>query len=102
MANSVCVDLIGPYTIKGADNTFPEFMCMTMIDPATGWIEVVELPTVEEIRERDEKEIVVEEFDESATCISSLFNKTWLSRIPDQRMWSVIRGLNLNSISLSY
>jgi len=47
-----------------------------MIDPATGWIEVVELPTVEEIREKDEKEIVVEEFNESAACISSLFNKT--------------------------
>jgi hypothetical protein len=99
---TVCVDLIGPYTIKGADNTLPEFMCMTMIDPATGWFEVVELPTTEVIKEKDGKEIVVEEFDKSSTCISYLFNKTWLSRIPDQRTWSVTMGLNLNSISLSY
>eukprot|EP00984_Skeletonema_dohrnii_P005653 scaffold1995_cov119-Skeletonema_dohrnii-CCMP3373.AAC.3 len=44
--HTVCVDLTGPYTIEGEDGTCLEFMCMTMIDPATGWFEVVELPTV--------------------------------------------------------
>ncbi|MCP4746930.1 MAG: hypothetical protein GY874_12455, partial [Desulfobacteraceae bacterium] len=33
----VCVDLIGPYTIKGKDGTILDFMCLTMIDPATAW-----------------------------------------------------------------
>ena len=82
---TVCVDLIGPYTITGADNTALEFMCMTMIDPATGWFEVVELPTVEIIKKKDGQEIVVEEFDKTSACISYLFNKTWLSRYPRPR-----------------
>ncbi len=29
------VDLIKQYTIKGIDNTSVDFMCLTMIDPAT-------------------------------------------------------------------
>eukprot|EP00984_Skeletonema_dohrnii_P014942 scaffold6399_cov105-Skeletonema_dohrnii-CCMP3373.AAC.1 len=33
--HTVCVDLTGPYTIEGDDGTCLEFMCMTMIDPAT-------------------------------------------------------------------
>ena len=31
-----CVDLIGPYTIKGQDGKVFDFMCLTMIHPATG------------------------------------------------------------------
>jgi hypothetical protein len=34
---AVCVDLIGPYTLKGKDGTQIDFMCVTMIDPATSW-----------------------------------------------------------------
>jgi hypothetical protein len=41
------VDLIGPYTIKGKDGTVIDFMCLTMIDPATSWFEIVELPVLE-------------------------------------------------------
>ncbi len=41
---AVCVDLIGPYTLKGKDGIQIDFMCVTMIDPATGWFEIVELP----------------------------------------------------------
>eukprot|EP00985_Skeletonema_marinoi_P026064 scaffold19828_cov58-Skeletonema_marinoi.AAC.1 len=33
--------------IKSEDGTRLEFMCLTMVDPATGWFEVVELPTAE-------------------------------------------------------
>eukprot|EP00804_Cyclotella_cryptica_P013000 CCRYP_002314-RA/>CCRYP_002314-RA protein AED:0.50 eAED:0.48 QI:0/0/0/1/0/0/2/0/95 len=36
----LCVALIGPYTIKGKDGTV---MCLTMIDPASSWFEIVEL-----------------------------------------------------------
>jgi hypothetical protein len=40
----LCVDLIGPYTIKGKDKTVLDFTCITMIDPATSWFENAELP----------------------------------------------------------
>jgi hypothetical protein len=43
---TLCVDLIGPYTLKGKDGLSIDFMCLTMIDPATSWFEIVELPTV--------------------------------------------------------
>jgi hypothetical protein len=42
--NTLCVDLIGPYTLKGKDGTVIDFMCDTMINPATSWFEIVELP----------------------------------------------------------
>ena len=41
---ALCVDLSGPYTLKGKDRTQIDFMCVTMIDPATSWFEIVELP----------------------------------------------------------
>jgi hypothetical protein len=31
--NTLCVNLIGPYTLKGKDDTVIDFMCVTMIDP---------------------------------------------------------------------
>jgi hypothetical protein len=43
---ALCVDLIGPYTLKGKDGTSIDFMALTMIDPASSWLEVVELPTI--------------------------------------------------------
>jgi hypothetical protein len=36
----LCVDLIGPYTLKGKDYTKIDFMYITMIDPATSWFEI--------------------------------------------------------------
>ncbi len=41
----LCVDLIGPYTFKGIGSSI-DFMCLTMINLATSWFEIVELPTV--------------------------------------------------------
>ncbi len=43
---ALCVDLMGPYTLKGKDGTIIDFMALTMIDPATSWFIVVELPLV--------------------------------------------------------
>ena len=79
---SVCVDLIGPYTIKGKDGTILDFMCLTMIDPATGWFEIIELPTasVEIVRKGEEITDVI--LDKSSAQVSRLFNMTWLSRYP--------------------
>ncbi len=41
----LCVELIGPYTLKGKNGSSIDFMCLTMINPATSWFEIVELPT---------------------------------------------------------
>ncbi len=41
-----CVGLIGPYTLKGKDDSNIDFMCLIMINLATSWFEIVELPTV--------------------------------------------------------
>jgi hypothetical protein len=43
---ALCVDLVGIYTLKGKDGLSIGFMCLTMINPATSWFEIVELPTV--------------------------------------------------------
>ena len=42
------MDLIGPYTLRGKDGTVIDFMCLTMIDPASSWFEIVELPIITE------------------------------------------------------
>jgi hypothetical protein len=33
---ALCVDLVGPYTLKGKDGSIIDFMCLTMIDPTKG------------------------------------------------------------------
>jgi len=38
------VDLIGPYTLRGKDGTEIDFVCLTMINPASSSVEIVELP----------------------------------------------------------
>ncbi len=38
---ALCVDLIGPYIMRGKDGTEIDFMCLTMIGPDTSWFEVV-------------------------------------------------------------
>ena len=43
---ALCVDLVGPYTLKGKDGSSIDFMALTMIDPASSWFEIVELPTI--------------------------------------------------------
>ena len=38
--DKLCVDLIGPYTIKRNQQPPLKLWCVTMIDPATGWFEI--------------------------------------------------------------
>ena len=102
----LCVDLIGPYTLRGKDGTEIDFMCLTMIDPATSWFEVVELPLKELIqmepsdpkgtktkkgrkRKRGNDETLSHKethdkmrtkepyFDKSSATVGSLVNRTW-------------------------
>ena len=86
--DTVHTDLIGPYTIKakqlqpGGDVVEKELhlTCMTMLDPATGWFEIVEVPTyiVTEVLTKQTSE----EIDKSSARISQLFDQAWLSRYP--------------------
>ena len=46
----LCVDLIGPYTLKDKDGSQIDFMALTMIDPASSWFEITELPLVKQLR----------------------------------------------------
>jgi hypothetical protein len=83
---ALCVDLIGPYTLKDKDGTIIDFMALTVIDPATSWFKVVELPLVRQLKtikvKGKESSIVEEIFNKTSECIARLVNKTWLSRYP--------------------
>ena len=65
----LCVDLIGPYTMKQFQNEKEEkttltLWCLTMIDPATGWMEIKQIKNKE------------------AMHIADLVEQTWLTRYP--------------------
>jgi hypothetical protein len=91
---TLCVDLIGPYTLKGKDGTVIEFMCLTMIDPASSWFEIAELPVAEldkaaaKRKNKSTKSKIdldnrnKEWFDKTSAQISRLVYKSWLSRYP--------------------
>ena len=82
----LCVDLIGPYILKGKDNLQVDFMALTMIDPASSWFKIAELPVVEWLRRPtvNGKELLIadEIFDKTSELIAKLVNKTWLCRYP--------------------
>jgi hypothetical protein len=90
----LCVDLIGPYTLKGQDGSSIDFMCLTMIHPATSLFEIVELPTVNLVmtvpptskgkKVTSSKNTAVAEpyIDKSSAQIRNLVYKTWFSRYP--------------------
>jgi hypothetical protein len=59
----VGVDLVGPFTIRTPNKTH-SLLALTIIDPATGWFEIVEAT------------------NKSATSIQDLFHNTWLARYP--------------------
>ena len=88
------MDLIGPYTLKGKDGTQIDFMCVTMIDPATSWFEIVELP-VSQPSELDipkgtqgrkglltHKQKKEPYFDKTSATVGSLINRTWFCHYP--------------------
>jgi hypothetical protein len=60
----LCVDLIGPYTIKRRGKRNLTLWCVTMIDPATGWFEMKQIPNKE------------------AFTIASIVEQTWFTRYP--------------------
>jgi hypothetical protein len=59
----VCVDLVGPFTIRTPAKTH-SLLALIMIDPATGWFEIVKAT------------------NKPAKSIQDLFHNTWLARYP--------------------
>ena len=47
---TLCVNLVGPYTLKGKDGSVIDFMALIMIDPVSSWFETVELPLVRQLK----------------------------------------------------
>jgi hypothetical protein len=82
----LCNDFTGPYTLKCKDNLQIDFMALTMIDPASIWFEIAELPVVEQLplQTVNGKELLIadEIFDKTSERIAKIVNKTWLSRYP--------------------
>ena len=60
----LCVDMIGPYTIKDKNGKVHILHCVTMIDPATGWFEM------KDVKEKD------------AATVANLVEQVWLTRYP--------------------
>ncbi len=88
---ALCVDLVGHYPLKGKDGSSIDFMCLTMIDSATSWFEIVELPTVRVMVPKggEGKKATcldytkdAEIFDKTSAQISNLVYKCWFSRYP--------------------
>jgi hypothetical protein len=80
---AVCVNLISPYMLCGRDGTEIDFMCLTMIDPASSWFEIVELLVVElsptsqsKIKAKTHDKTKDAYFDKSLSMISTLVNRT--------------------------
>ena len=71
--------------VKAKDGIILDFMCLTMVDPATGWFEIVELPLTS-ITVKHEGgsafEIII---DKTSASVAHLFNTQWLSRYPRSR-----------------
>ena len=61
----LCVDMIGPYTIKRKGKKALQLWCVTMIDPATGWFEIKEVPGTKR-----------------ADIVANVVEQAWLNRYP--------------------
>ncbi len=83
---ALCVNLIGPYTLTNKDRSSIDFMCLTMIDPATSWFEISTFPTSGKGKKvtcaNNYTKDAVTTFDKSSAQISNLVYKTWFSRYP--------------------
>ena len=62
--DKLCVDLIGPYTLKRKGKKSLTLQAITMIDPATGWFEIAEIHS------------------KQSDVIANIVEQTWLARYP--------------------
>lgn len=70
----LCVDLIGEYKIARKGKKTLKMKAVTMIDPATGWFEIIRYP------------------DKRAITIANIVEQTWLSRYPWPTLITYDRG----------
>ena len=108
------MDLIGPSILKGKDGTQIDFMCVTMIDPATSWFEIVELPVLH-LSEHDipmstqgyrglntHKQKKEPYFDKTSATVGSLINRTWFCHTHIVNTMSTTMAVNLSFTSKPY
>ena len=79
----LCVDLIGPYTIERKNQKNLTLKAVTMIDPATGWLEI------EQYHE-----------DREAITIANIVENTWLTRYPRPDICTIDSALVPTTIKL--
>ena len=60
----MCIDLIGPYTIRRKGQPNLKCKAVTMIDPATGWFEITQIP------------------DKRSDTIANITEQEWFCRYP--------------------
>ncbi len=63
-----------PYTPKGKDGTVIDFMALTIINPATSWFKIVELPLLRRVKSitfnGKESSVIEDMFDKTSECIA--------------------------------
>jgi hypothetical protein len=62
--DKMCIDLIGPYTIRRKEKNDLVHKCVTMIDPTTGWFEIHQYN------------------DKRSITVASIAEQEWFSRYP--------------------
>ena len=72
--------------LRGKDGTVIDFMCLTMINPASSWFEIVDLPVITEAiipldtkgrqGKKTHKQTKLAYFAKSSAMINNLVNKT--------------------------
>jgi RNase H-like domain found in reverse transcriptase/Integrase zinc binding domain len=73
----LCVDMvIGPYNIKRRGKKALTLWCVTMIDPATGWFEIKDVPGTKR----------------SNVVVANIVGTTWLGQYPWLQMMTLDRG----------
>ena len=72
---TLCVDMIGPYVIQRRNSRELKLWCVTMIDPATGWFEIKDVPGTKR-----------------ADYVSNIVEQTWLNRYPWPQEIIIDRG----------
>ncbi len=95
------VILIGPYVLKGKDGSEVDFMCLTMMDPATNWFKIVELPVVEKPGSKiSNLNVSTEYFDKTSWKIARLVNKSWFCKYPLAGRLFLTMTTNVSSTSV--
>ena len=64
----VYIDLVGPLSVKLPNGKKKQLLCLTCIDPATGWFKMIDLP------------------DKQAYMVQEAFNDIWLCRYPRSQL----------------